>query len=410
MASPSGLRAIMNDVANAAVSDTNRRWLNLSIGNPALIPAVSEHWERLIREVVATSFADVTGQYAPSRGLPQLVDTLAGYFGDRYGWNLGPENIVVGPGSQMLCYIAAALFAGPGVGEQTRIVLPITPDYTGYQGLCMSPGGVVGIESILRHGPDRSFHYLVDLDAVRARTDAGLLLVSSPSNPVGRCLRPDELAALTEFAQQQDIPLIVDQAYGKPFPRVVGSATPPMWDEHIINCFSISKAGFPGERIGFAIGDPRYIEPMVAFIANSTLHAPTLPQAALSRALSSGSLDTVTASALSPFYTQRRKLAEELMAHALPDDIAWRLHPAEGGMYLWACIDEDWFDDITFYNMLRDRGVFITPGRYFFTESTSAGPASRHAQQCIRISITPDFADLAAGFEVIGKTLAEMSA
>jgi valine--pyruvate aminotransferase len=407
MASLSGLRLIMEDISTTVGAAAGRRWLNLGIGNPAAIPEVGDAWRQLTAEALASSFAEVSGAYGPSRGLPELVAAIAGYFNRSYGWDIGPHNIVVGPGSQMLCFIAAALFTGPAPEGETRLVLPMTPDYTGYQGLSLSPGGVTGIDPIIDF-QDRSYRYRLNLPALERLSDVGLMLLSSPSNPAGRSMSPTEISHLIGVADQHDVPLAIDNAYGAPFPRIGGLAAAPVRHDRVLNIFSLSKAGLPGERLGFAIGAQRYIDPIVSFIANSTLHAPQLIQSTLALGLRSNAVDELVTSAIGPFYSERRKFVEALLAESLPADVAWRMHAADGGLFCWLWIGEDWFDDLAFYDALKSRGVFVVPGRYFFADSEPNEGLGRHARQCLRISITPDPATITAGIAVIASTLADM--
>lgn len=408
MASLSGLRLIMDDIAATIGSSAGKKWLNLGIGNPAAVPEVMDTWRRMAAEALADSFADVSCRYGPSRGLPELVETIAGYFNRRYGWDVGPRNIVVGPGSQMLCFIAAALFTGPGTTRDTRLVLPLVPDYTGYQGLSLTPGAIRGVEPLVQLQDDRSFRYLFDLPALERLTDAGLMLLSSPSNPAGRCASQEEIQRLISAARGHNVPLMVDNAYGAPFPGIGGLSMAPVRDERVINVFSVSKAGLPGERLGFAVADERYIDPIVSFMSNSALHAPQLVQSTLAHALRADVLDTLVTSVIGPFYAERRKFVESLLAGMFPEDIAWHLHAAEGGIFCWVWVDEEWFDDLHLYETLKDRGVFVVPGRYFFTDAEHSQGLGRHPRQCFRISITPDPDTITAGVEVIGAALADM--
>lgn len=405
MAAMSGLRSIMDDIATSTTGVSDQPWLNLSIGNPARIPAVTAAWRQLMASALATDFEDASCSYGAPRGAQPLVDAIVDYFNQTYGWGIGPENVIVGPGSQLLCFIAAAIFAG---GRGGPVVLPLTPDYTGYQGLCLHPGGVAGVEPRLERGPDHYFRYGLDRLGLEQRPDIGMLLVSSPSNPAGRSLDAAEMRFLTKIAQQRDVPLVLDNAYGEPFPRIGRTLVPPAFSETVVNSFSLSKAGLPGERIGFAIGPERYITPMVSFIANSVLHAPRLAQVAVARALASGQLDTLSATVISPFYASRRQLAEALLADLMPAGIAWRLHEGEGGMFCWLWIDEDWFDDLELYRRLKLKHVFVAPGRSFFTPATGESRSRWHGTQCFRISLTPDEATVAEGIRRIGDALREM--
>jgi len=407
MASMSGLRSIMEDIATSTAGSDAAEWLNLSIGNPALIPEVVTMWRRLTEHALADGFAEGSCQYGPSRGDPRLVRAIAAYFGQRYGWDIGPENIVVGPGSQMLCFIAAALYTGPSAQGGTRVVLPMTPDYTGYQGLCLNPDGITGIASPVATSGDRYFEYTLDLPRVEQCRDMGMMLLSSPSNPTGRCVRPEELDSLVRVAERRDVPFLLDHAYGEPFPQIGRTLAPPPFHPNVINSFSVSKAGLPGERVGFAIGPERFISPMVSFLSNSVLHASRLVQAAVASGLRSGELDAVVSSVITPFYAARRKAAEKLLLDLMPATIDWRMHAAGGSMFGWLCVNEDWFDDLSLYRQLKLKHVFVAPGRAFF--ASPAAPGSHHTK-CFRISFTVGEDVLAEGLRRIADTLGELQA
>lgn len=403
MARPSGLRSLMEDIAASSAGADGSEGLNLSIGNPAAIPQVAGMWRELSRHAMRTSFADA-GQYGPSRGSPALVHAIADYFRRHLGWFIGPENIAVGPGSQMLCFAAAALYCGDGAAGLRRIGLPMVPEYTGYQGMCLMPDGIAGIEAVWTADGDRSFTYALDIDALARREDLGMLLLSSPGNPTGRSVRPDEQDALIAIARRLDIPLFLDHAYGQPFPQVGPVYAPPVLHPNVVNCFSLSKAGLPGERIGFAIGPERYITPMVSFLSNSLLHASRLVQAMVAEGLRSGAIDHAVATAIRPFYAERRALAEKLLLNAMPTGLDWQLHSNEGGMFAWLWVNEDWFNDLALYQDLKARGVFVTPGRSFFT----APRPGHHSTQCFRITLSVDEEILREGIKRIGLAFSQV--
>jgi valine--pyruvate aminotransferase len=402
----SGLRSIMADVAVTQSAGNGERWLNLGVGNPAPIAEVAAMWRDLAEQTLRSDFVAESSRYGPSRGNARLVDVIVDYFAKTYGWKLTPDNVVVGPGSQMLCFIAAALFTGPGEDGMRRLVLPCVPDYAGYLGMSLDSGGAEGIAPRVRPIGGHHFRYLLDHDALRDSSDVGLLMVSSPSNPTGRSLDEDDMGSLVAVAEANDAVLVVDNAYGQPFPRVARTAAPPLWHPNVINCFSVSKAGLPGERLGFAVGAPEQISAMVSFIANSTLHAPHFPQLMLARALESGRLDELAGTVVEPYYAARRRTAEELLHEYLPDDLNWRLHTGEGGMFCWLWIDEPWFDDAELYARLKDRRVVVVPGRHFFPGPDGAG---RHATRCVRLSITSGEATVREGIRVVADALVSLA-
>ncbi|MBM7442704.1 valine--pyruvate transaminase [Streptomyces sp. HB132] len=410
MAGVSGLRSIMDDVAASTADASAGEWLNLSVGNPATIADAGEMWRAALTDSLAEDFERAGCHYGPSRGSQVLIGAVVEYFNRTYGWQLGPQNVVIGPGSQMLCFAAAALFAGPGRLGDRKMVLPMVPDYTGYQGLCMHDGGIVGVPPLIERQGEHSFRYALDIDALRRQPDIGMMLVSSPGNPTGRALDRAELDALTALAAERDVPLLLDQAYGSPFPRIAEVHTEPVLHDHLINCFSASKAGLPGERVGFAIGPPKYIDALASFMSNSVLHAPQLPQAALARVLGDGRLDRVTREAITPYYREKRRFAAGLLAEAMPPDMDWRMHSGVGGMFCWLWVDHPWFDDLDLYRRLKERRVFVVPGRHFFVDPLSSPGLDGHATRCFRISLSTEEKVLSEGIRHVADVLREMRA
>lgn len=407
MAGLSGVRSILEDIALMAADRSDGRWLNLSPGNPARIPEVVETWRRLYEQALATSFVEYSCQYGPSRGTDTLVDAIVGYFNAKYGWRIGANNVLVGPGSQMLCFATSTIFTGPSTEGYRRLVLPSVPDYTGYQGLALE-GGTVGVEPRVEIQEGRYFRYAFDFDALRRTPSVGMLLLSSPSNPTGRSVEGTELDALIGFAEERAVPLIIDHAYGEPFPGVAETAVDPPLHPNVINCFTLSKAGLPGERIGFAIGPAESIGAMVSFMANSTVHAPQLIQSVLQRALSSGELDALTANVIKPYYRNKRRVAEKLLCDNLPESVDWRLHSSEGGLFCWLWIDHDWFDDLELYRLLKRKKVFVVPGRHFFVGPLTTPFLTDHGTRCVRLSLSADESVIAEGIGRLAETLEEM--
>ncbi|WP_030661567.1 valine--pyruvate transaminase [Streptomyces rimosus] len=408
MAGLSGLRSIMEDVAASTAGASAGAWLNLSVGNPAPIPEVRDMWRAALTESMAEDFDEAGCRYGPSRGSHALVEAIADYFHRTYGWQLGPENIAVGPGSQMVCFAAAALFAGPGAHGERRIVLPMAPDYTGYQGLCLHDDGIAAIAPLIHREEGHRFRYALDIEALRRRADIGMMLISSPGNPTGRALGRADLDALTALATEREVPLFVDHAYGAPFPRIAQVHTEPVLHDSVVNCFSASKAGLPGERIGFAIGHPTYMAPLAAFMSNSVLHAPQLAQYALARVLTDGRLDATTRDVITPYYRAKKRYVDHLLHELMPADVDWRMHSGEGGMFCWLWVDHPWFEDTALYGRLKERHVFVVPGRHFFVDPPRTPGLAGHATRCFRLSLSADEKVITEGVHRLADVLREM--
>ena len=78
-----------------------------------------------------------------SQGYEPLIEAVINDFNQRYGLQLTQRNILITPGSQSLYFFAANTFGGFAAnGEMKEIVLPLSPDYTGYGGISLAPEAV----------------------------------------------------------------------------------------------------------------------------------------------------------------------------------------------------------------------------------------------------------------------------
>lgn len=97
------------------------------------------------------------------------------------------------------------------------------------------------------------FKYHVDFSALPLDEDIAAICVSRPTNPTGNVLTDDEIHRLDALAQQRGIPLIIDSAYGTPFPNIIFTKATPLWHDNIVLSMSLSKLGLPGLRCGIVI-------------------------------------------------------------------------------------------------------------------------------------------------------------
>lgn len=414
MSALTGLRVIMEDIAKTTAAAAlaseatpkNQQMYNLSIGNPAAIPEVQKRWKEVVQSVADGPLENTLYSYGPSRGDHALIKCIVDYFRAGYGWDIEAENVIVGPGSQFIAFAIATLFTGSGTqGHNLPVIAPILPEYTGYQGICANSEKIIGLPPILRAIGERGFQYFLDTDALNAIDSAGLFIVSNPSNPAGRGLLPCELQQIIQRAVALGCPLLLDHAYGAPFPKVARSPTEPIFHPNVLNCFSLSKAGLPGARIGFAIGPKELIDPVMSFVSNSCLHANQTAQKVLKAALDNEVINGLADNFITPYYEAKTKRALALMTKYLPKSVKWRHHETNGGMFIWLWIDEPWFDDLTYYAAMKDRSVFVTPGRHFFLGQERL---QTHMKRCVRVSLSSSETTLETGIKHMGLALQQM--
>ncbi len=405
-----GVRAIMKDIIETLRAGSGQEFINLSAGNPVILPEVEQLWRDCTAELLASAeYGEVVCRYGSSQGYQPLIDAVRDDFNRRYGLSLTDRNILITPGSQSIYFYAANAFGGytaaaPGVrgGSLKNIVLPLSPDYTGYGGVSLIPEAVIACKPTLDiDAAAHRFKYRPDFSQLSIDETSGCVIFSRPCNPTGNVLTDDEVQKIAAMASVFDVPVFIDSAYGPPFPALNFTEMTPIFGGNIIHCMSLSKAGLPGERIGIAIGDAKIIQVLESFQTNMCIHSPRYGQAIAARAINSGALADIGVNVIRPYYQSKFDVVETTLEQAMPKDLPWFLHRGEGAIFAWLWLKDLPMTDWEFYQQLKQVGVILVPGSSFFPGLREDW---RHKQECLRISLTATNQEI----ETAMKRLAQM--
>lgn len=401
-AGATGTRELMEDLGAAMAAEHPP--IMLGGGNPAHIPAMLE----VFREELAAVLADdrelrrMLADYADPAGEQTFRAALAALLAREYGWPLGPENIALTGGSQSGFFLLFNLLAGPRPdGSSPRVLLPLTPEYIGYADQGISGGLFTARRPLIEELPDRQFKYHVDFDRLAPREPVAAICVSRPTNPTGNVLTDGEMAKLRALARRLDVPLIVDSAYGLPFPRILFGEATPHWDDNTILCLSLSKLGLPGVRTGIVVARPEIIDALSGMNAVTSLAVGSVGPVMLRRLVGSGRLLRLSREVIQPFYRQRMQQALAWLHESL-DGIDYRVHRPEGALFLWLWLPRLSISSAGLYQRLKARGVLVLSGHHFFPGLDDDWP---HRHQCLRITYCRDEATVRAGIRILGEEL-----
>ena len=404
----SGVRAIMKDIIETLRAGGDRAFINLSAGNPVILPEVEQLWRDCTADLLASpDYGDVVCRYGASQGYQPLIDAIVKDFNQRYGLSLTERNILITPGSQSLYFYAANAFGGYATsGELRQIVLPLSPDYTGYGGVTLTPEALVAYKPELEIDPSaHRFKYRPDFTQLQITENTGCVIFSRPCNPTGNVLSNDEVSKITTLAAVHDVPVLIDSAYAPPFPALNFTEMTPQFGGNVLHCMSLSKAGLPGERIGIAIGDESLVHVLECFQTNMCIHSPRYGQAIAARAIASGRLAEISETVIRPFYQAKIAIVEATLDRAMPQELPWFLHRGEGAIFAWLWLQDLPITDWEFYQKLKDVGVIVVPGGTFF-------PGLReewtHKHQCLRISLTGSDRDLETAMQRLADVAEEV--
>lgn len=405
MSQLTGVRAIMKDIIETLRNSAGREFINLSAGNPVILPEVELLWRECTLDLLnSAEYGAVVCRYGSSQGYAPLIEAIIQDFNQRYNLNLSDRNVLITPGSQSLYFYAANAFGGyTQEGNLRQIVLPLSPDYTGYGGVSLTPEALLAYKPKLEIDRDRHrFKYRPDFSQLQVTEQTGCVVFSRPCNPTGNVLTDEEVNKIATLAQVYDVPVLVDSAYATPFPALNFTAMNPQFGDNIIHCMSLSKAGLPGERIGIAIGDSRLIQILESFQTNAAIHSSRYGQAIAARAINSGKLAEISEKIIRPHYQHKIEVLAATLDREMPSDLDWFLHQGEGAIFAWLWMKDLPITDWEFYQELKKVGVIVVPGSTFFPGLKENW---QHKQECLRISLTATEAEIITAM----KKLAEVT-
>jgi valine--pyruvate aminotransferase len=404
--SGSGIENLMDDLGKA-LSGSGPAPLMLGGGNPAHIPEMEAAWNHRLHEILAdpATLRRTLAIYDPPRGNAAVLAALAQLLRTELGWEVGPENIAVTPGGQTAFHFLFNLFGGKRPdGSPGRILLPLMPEYIGYANQGLEEGMFASQRpGISRTAPHR-FKYHIDFLNLQVGPDISAICISRPTNPSGNLVSDEELAKLERLAAGRDIPLIIDNAYGWPFPGIVFSEAKPLWTPHTIHVMSLSKLGLPGSRTAFVVGPPEVASAVSSMMAVTGLANGNFGQSIVGPLFASGEITRLAREIIQPYYRRKRDAALEAVAEFFPADTSYALHESEGALFLWLWLENSKKTSRELYQNLKELGVLVVPGEYFFFGDIAED--WRHRHECLRISFAMDDRDVREGLRIIGSEIA----
>ncbi|MDY0161764.1 valine--pyruvate transaminase [Desulfobotulus sp.] len=397
----SGILQLMEDLGNALAGPGDM--IMMGGGNPAHIPEVEAAMKKRLCAIVdsPSETRRMIGIYDPPQGEKAFIAELACLLNRRFDWHLKPENIALTNGSQSAFFLLFNMFAGPDAeGGQKKILLPLAPEYIGYADVGLVPDFFTALKPRIEFLRRPFFKYRVDFQHLTLSPDIAALCVSRPTNPTGNVLTDGEILTLDGLAKEAGIPLILDSAYGTPFPDIIFTEAQPFWNENIILCMSLSKLGLPAARTGIVIAREDVIQTLSRMNAVMNLATGSFGAMMALDMVRTGEILSLSQSVVKPYYRERAAQAVALFEKALTGT-DYFIHKPEGAIFLWL-----WFRNLpissqTLYERLKARGVLVVPGHHFFPGIQDA--AWPHCQECIRVTYGQAPSLVEKGIGIIGE-------
>jgi aspartate aminotransferase len=349
--------------------------IGLHVGEPSFTPP--EH----VIEAARAAYAAGDTHYVPNAGVGELRAAIAEKVSTRNGFPVTPAQVIVSAGGAQALHVALSLTLQ--AGDEVLIPDPGWPNYA------MAVQLLQGTPVRYPLRPENGFRpdpaELAGLVTERTR----LIVVNTPSNPLGTVLPGTDVEALVRFAEDHDLWLLSDECYdGLTFGAEHISPGRFDRDGRVLSAFSFSKTyAMTGLRVGYlvateevAVQAAKLQEPMIACV-----NAPA--QAAALAALR-GPQDAV--GEMRDTYRERRdracaQLDAQGMGYLTP----------EGAFYLWIDVRDRSRGDVRAWalDLLRTRHVAVAPG-------TTFGPLG---EGWARLSLATATEDLLEGIKRIGE-------
>ncbi|MBN8034626.1 valine--pyruvate transaminase [Vibrio vulnificus] len=394
----SGITQLMDDLNDGLRTPGA---IMLGGGNPAAIPAMLEYFHQASENMLSNGkLLAALANYDGPQGKDVFVKALARLLKETYGWNISEKNISLTNGSQSGFFYLFNLFAGQQPdGSHKKILLPLAPEYIGYADAGIDEDIFVSYRPEIELLDNGLFKYHVDFEQLKVDNSVAAICASRPTNPTGNVLTDEEIRKLDQLARDNHIPLIIDNAYGLPFPNIIFEDVEPFWNENTILCMSLSKLGLPGVRCGIVIANEAVTQALTNMNGIISLAPGSVGPALGHYMIEKEDLLHLSSEVIKPFYQQKSKRAVELLQAAMPDD-RFRIHKPEGAIFLWLWFDELPITTMALYQRLKARGVLIVPGEYFFIGQEGDW---EHAHQCLRMNYVQDDELMQKGIAIIAE-------
>jgi aspartate aminotransferase len=247
-------------------------------------------------------------KYTPTGGIMPLREAICAWHRRELGSSYEPKECVVNVGGKHSIFNVVSVLVQAG----DEVIIP-APYWVSYPDIVKYAGGTpVHVETRPEDG--FSVRAAVIENAITSKTR--LVILSSPNNPTGGVIPPDEYERILAVCRKHKVWLMGDECYShftyEPHkPYSIASAADSK--EHVIIIGSMSKTfAMTGWRIGYTLAPETLVQATVKLQSQSTSNPTSIAQHAALEAMR-GSMDSVPAM-LAEYARRRKRIVDGLRA------------------------------------------------------------------------------------------------
>lgn len=399
-----GITSLMDDLGSALSGESDV--IMMGGGNPAHIPTVQNIFKQKLHDIINNQqdFESLIGTYDPPQGNIACIRALKDLLNSEFNWQLTEDNIALTNGSQSAFFMLFNLLAGEFEGTNSKqIQLPLTPEYIGYSDSGLTDNFFHANKPNIEEIDSETFKYHIDFDKLSISENCGALCVSRPTNPTGNVLTDVEILKLDQIAKDNNVPLIIDGAYGTPFPNLIFTDAAPIWNDNIILCLSLSKFGLPAARTGIIIAKEEIVKAISSMNAIMNLATGSFGSLLARDIIQSKEIISLSQKTVKPYYFDKAMHARDYLLKKLKG-YPIKLHKVEGAMFLWLWLKDCPVSNELLYQRLKIKGVLIVSGHHFFPGiDDKEKNAWRHTKECLRITFSQGTEVVMRGLDIIAQ-------
>lgn len=405
----SGIFLLMEDLDEAL--NQNPDLYMLGGGNPGYIPELQEYFYKKFQQFIdnKNEFLQAIGIYDSPKGNISFRKELSIFFNKIFQWNITYEHIALTHGSQNAFFILFNLFSGKSNNEHLKLFFPLLPEYIGYEQVPITSNSILSVLAKKTMTSDYFFKYEIDKDNFlniiqKNHQEIGCMAISTPANPTGKIFSKDELLFLKEIIEFYKIPLIIDSAYGQPFPGITFKDQDFIYSDYFIYTFSLSKTGLPGLRMGIVVANPEIISLVGKVQATLSLSPSRIAPIVFKDSFSTMEFYKINHSYIKDYYLKKRNLAINILTKQLsPEEV--KIHESEGAFFLWVVFPKLKINTFELYKILKSKGVIVVPGKYYYPGYPPKENDETDANSSIRISFSQKDDIIENGLKILVSTV-----